>query len=66
MTLKCEIISKGRCQAVTGSEIEELRVANVSWFAYCQKRLTKNHSDALSALNKQTQKDQSRRASVAQ
>lgn len=50
MTTKCEIISKGRCQVVTDAEIEELRVADVSWYAYCQKRLTANHSDALAAL----------------
>jgi hypothetical protein len=48
----CEIISKGRSQTVTGAEIEELRAAKVSWYAYCQKRLTANHADALSALLK--------------
>jgi hypothetical protein len=47
-----EIISKGRCQSVTDAELEELRAANVSWFAYCQKRLTANHADALAALLK--------------
>lgn len=51
MTSNREIISKGRCQTVTDAEIEELRAANVSWYAYCQKRLTANHADALSALS---------------
>lgn len=47
-----KIISKGRCIAVTDAEIEELRAAKVSWYAYCQKRLAANHADALSALLK--------------
>lgn len=52
MTSNREIISKGRRQTVTDAEIEELRAAKVSWFAYCQKRLFLNHADALSALLK--------------
>lgn len=51
-----EIISKGRCQTVTDAEIKELRAANVSWYVYCQKRLTANHADALSAMLKHAKK----------
>jgi hypothetical protein len=56
LTSNREIISKGRCQTVTDAEIEELRAANVSWYVYCQKRLTANHADALSAMLKHANK----------
>lgn len=52
LTSSREIISKGCSQTVTDAEIEELRAAKVSWYAYCQKRLNANHADALSALMK--------------
>ena len=56
LTSNPEIISKGRCQTVTDAEIAELRAAKVSWYAYCQKRLTANHANALSAMLKQVKK----------
>jgi len=45
-----DIISNGRVATVSGAEIEELRTAHVSWFAYCQRRLTMSHADAVAAL----------------
>lgn len=47
MSSKIQIISKGRYQTLTDAQIEDLRSAKVSWYAYCQKRLTMNHVDAV-------------------
>lgn len=44
------IISKGRVRTVSEAELDELRASKVSWFAYCQKRLTLGHAEAVSAL----------------
>jgi hypothetical protein len=45
-----DIISNGRVATVSDAEIEELRRAQVSWFTYCQRRLTMSHADAVAAL----------------
>lgn len=49
---KVEIISRGRCVEVSETQLDELRIKQVSWYAYCQKRLTMKHEAAIQCFAK--------------
>lgn len=49
---KIEIVSRGRVMLVSGAQLDQLRSANISWYAYCQKRLTLSHDSAVLSLAK--------------
>jgi len=49
---KVQISSRGWCVEVTGTQIDELRTMQISWHAYCQKRLTMAHDSAVQSFSK--------------
>lgn len=52
MSNKVAIISKGRCVPVTDEALEAVRGQGLSWYAYCQARLTRSHDAALQHLTR--------------
>ena len=44
---KVEIISRGRCIEISEQQMVELRTLKISWYSYCQKRLTMKHNAAV-------------------
>lgn len=47
-----EIITQGQCREVTEAMLNDLRTLNLSWYAYCQARLTRNHVDAIAYMTR--------------
>lgn len=50
MTKSIEIVSNGRCVAVSVEHLDEVRQLGIGWYSYCQARLSRSHTAAIDHL----------------